>query len=59
LTNLTDVQVVHRGRTRDGVPIDGPLAAVFEVTDGLVNKVKFFFTWEEAREAARVEEEVQ
>ena len=34
----------HRGRTRDGVPIDGPLAAVFEVTDGLVNKVKFFFT---------------
>jgi hypothetical protein len=49
----------HRGRTRDGVPIDAPLAAVFQVTDNLVDKVKFFFTWEEALEAARVEEEVQ
>ena len=49
----------HRGRTREGVPIDAPLAGVFEVTDGLVGKVRFFFTWEEAVEAARVEEEVQ
>lgn len=49
----------HRGRTRDGVRIDAPLAAVFEVTDGLVDRVRFFFTWEEALEAAHVEEEVQ
>jgi ketosteroid isomerase-like protein len=49
----------HRGRTRDGVPIDAPLAGVFEVTDGLITKVKWFFTWEEALEATRDEEEVQ
>jgi hypothetical protein len=29
------------------------------LTDGLISKVKWFFTWEEALKAARVEEEVQ
>jgi hypothetical protein len=30
---------------------------VFEVTDGLISKVKWFFTWDEALAAAQVEEE--
>jgi hypothetical protein len=39
--------------------VDAPLAGVFEVTDGVVSKLKFFFTWDEALEAAHVEEEVR
>jgi hypothetical protein len=42
----------HHGRTREGVPIDGPLAAVLEFDGDLVGRLRFFFTWEEAREAA-------
>lgn len=39
----------HFGRTRDGIPIDAPLAAVFEYDGDLVGCMRFFFTWEEAR----------
>ncbi len=41
----------HHGRTREGIPIDGPLAALLELDGDKVGTVRFFFTWEEARAA--------
>jgi ketosteroid isomerase-like protein len=41
----------HHGRTREGIPIDGPLAALLELDGDKVGTVRFFFTWDEARAA--------
>ena len=45
----------HKGRTRDGVSVDAPLGSVWELEGDLIATVRFFFTWEEALEAAGVE----
>ena len=45
----------HSGRTRAGVPIEGKVAGVFTVDDGLITEIRFFFAWEEALEAVGVE----
>jgi hypothetical protein len=46
----------HRGRTREGVVVDAPLASVWTFgDDDLITEVRSFFTWEEALEAAGVE----
>jgi hypothetical protein len=37
------------------VPVDAPLASLWELRGGLIVSVRSFFTWEEAREAAGVE----
>ena len=45
----------HKGRTRDGVPVDSPLASIWALRDDKVVEVWSYFTWEEALEAAGVE----
>ena len=45
----------HKGRTRDGVPVDSPLASIWALRDDKVVGVWSYFTWEEALEAAGVE----
>lgn len=42
----------HGGRTRTGVPIEGKVAGVFSIEDGLIREIRFFFQWEDACEAA-------
>jgi ketosteroid isomerase-like protein len=46
----------HSGRMRAGVPIEGKVAGVFTVEGDLIKEVRFFFTWEEALEAAGLKE---
>ncbi|MGH2978013.1 MAG: nuclear transport factor 2 family protein [Solirubrobacterales bacterium] len=46
----------HSGRTRAGVPIEGKVAGLFEVEGGRIKEIWFFFSWEEALEAAEVSE---
>jgi ketosteroid isomerase-like protein len=42
----------HRGRSRDGVWVDQPAAAVSDVgPDGRLTVTRFFFDWDEARAA--------
>lgn len=45
----------HKGRTRDGVLVDAPLASIWALRDDKVVGVWSYFTWEEALEAAGVE----
>ena len=59
LAELEDGRVLllnrHKGRTRDGVPVDAPLGSIWELEGDRVSSVRFVFTWEEAREAAGTE----
>jgi ketosteroid isomerase-like protein len=46
----------HRGKTREGVLVDAPLASVWVFRDDdLITEVRSFFTWEEGVEAAGAE----
>jgi ketosteroid isomerase-like protein len=47
----------HSGRTRAGVPIEGKVAALFTVDPEAdkITEIRFFFSWEEALEAAGIE----
>lgn len=45
----------HKGRTRDGVAVDAPLASIWELRGDKVVEVWSYFTWEEALAAAGVE----
>ena len=42
----------HSGRSRAGVPTEGRVAGVFETDGRLINRIRFFFSWEEALVAA-------
>ena len=50
--------VTHKGRIKGtGIPISQPVGAVFaSFADGMVGEMSFFMTWDEALEAAGLEE---
>ena len=58
-TQLDDGRVLllnrHSGKTREGVPVDAPLASVWEFRGGLIVEVRSYFRWEEALAFADVE----
>jgi ketosteroid isomerase-like protein len=45
----------HKGRTRDGVAVDAPLASIYALRGDKIVEVWSYFTWEEALEAVGVE----
>jgi len=44
----------HKGRTRDGVLVDAPLASIWALRDDKVVGIWSYFTWKEARAAAGI-----